>query len=133
MIGIDTNVLLRYLTNDDPVQSPRARTLLTGCTADAPAFISTVTLVETVWTLSTPRYGYARAAILDVVGALASVETVHLQDSDAVLNALATSRLTGCDFPDALIAEFGSQAGCDSTATFDTKAVAAIPSMRPVP
>ncbi|MCL2652988.1 MAG: type II toxin-antitoxin system VapC family toxin [Propionibacteriaceae bacterium] len=130
MIGIDTNVLLRYLTNDDAAQSPRARTLLAGRTTDDPAFISIVTLVEVVWTLSTPRYGYAPAAILDVVAALASVETVCLQDSDAVLNALATSRLTGCDFPDALTAEFGSQVGCDHTATFDTRAIAAIPAMR---
>jgi len=133
MIGIDTNVLMRYLTNDDTAQSPRARELLTGRTTDDPAFISTVTLVEAVWTLSTARYGYAQAAILDVVAALASIETVCLQDSDAVLNALATSRLTGCDFPDALIAEFGSQAGCDHTATFDTKAIAAIPAMQAVP
>jgi len=133
MIGIDTNVLLRYLTNDDPAQSPQARKLLTSCTPEAPAFISTVTLVETVWTLSTPRYGYGRTAILDVIATLASVDTVRLQDSDAVLNALATSRLTGCDFPDALIAEFGSQAGCDLTATFDAKAVAAIPAMSAVP
>jgi len=43
MIGIDTNVLLRYLTNDDPAQSPRARKLLTSCTPEAPAFISTAT------------------------------------------------------------------------------------------
>ncbi|MDR2454245.1 MAG: type II toxin-antitoxin system VapC family toxin [Bifidobacteriaceae bacterium] len=129
MIGLDTNVLVRHLAGDDPNQSPAARALLAGRTADQPAFISLVTLVEALWTLSSRRYGYERTQLLDVVGDLAGLGEVRLQEHAAVVAAVATARLTGCDLADALVAELGRRAGCAHTATFDRRAAGAIPEM----
>jgi predicted nucleic-acid-binding protein len=133
VIGLDTNVLVRHLTGDDPAQSPVARDLLAGRTAADPAFISLVTLVEAVWTLSSRRYGYDRAALLYVVGDLAGLDEVRFQEHAAVVAAVALSRQTGCDFPDALVAELGARAGCFHTATFDQQAASLVPEMRIVP
>jgi predicted nucleic-acid-binding protein len=55
MIGLDTNVLLRYLVQDDPVQSPRATEIITRrLSEEEPGFVSLVTILEVVWVLKTP-------------------------------------------------------------------------------
>ncbi|MDR0415832.1 MAG: type II toxin-antitoxin system VapC family toxin [Propionibacteriaceae bacterium] len=127
MIGLDTNVLLRYLAADDPVQSPAARDLLEARTADDPAYISLVTLLETCWTLRS-AFGRDRAAVNAVVGALAALDEIVLQEPAAVAEALAVAEGWPADFPDALVAVLGRRAGCGQTATFDRRA-AAIPGM----
>lgn len=51
MIGLDTNVLVRYLAQDDPTQSPRATEIIEQeISKEKPGYISSVVLVETVWT-----------------------------------------------------------------------------------
>jgi predicted nucleic-acid-binding protein len=128
VIGLDSNVLLRYLTADDPVESPAARAVLAARTAGDPAYISLVTLAETVWSLRS-AYGLDRAGVNRIVGALAASDTVVLQEREAVEAALAEATATGADLLDALIAALGRRAGCDDTVTFDRRA-AAIAGMR---
>ncbi|MGA1464036.1 MAG: PIN domain-containing protein, partial [Steroidobacteraceae bacterium] len=52
MIGLDTNVLVRYIMQDDPKQSPKASTLIESLSADHPGFISLVSVVELYWVLT---------------------------------------------------------------------------------
>ncbi|MDR1824587.1 MAG: PIN domain-containing protein [Bifidobacteriaceae bacterium] len=132
MIGLDTGVLLRYLTGDDPKLSPRAAKLLEDRTKDSPVFISLVTLAEAVRTLQGPGFEFTRDQVLHAVGALASLNEVRLQEPDVVRAALATARSTGAAFEQALVATLGKAAGCSHTATFDQAAAAAIPDFSPV-
>ena len=130
MIGLDTNILVRYLAADDPVQSPQALDLIRGCLQRGEElYISTVTLVETTWTLRS-RYHVPLAVVCEKIATLASTAGVRLADSEAVDVAIGLTRTTGCDFPDALIAELGRRAGCTRTATFDAAAARKLDAMR---
>lgn len=118
MIAIDTNVLVRYLVGDDPVQSPSAARLMEDeLTADEPGYISLVVLVETVWVLRR-AYHASAGAVADVIGRLLDSRQIRMQDSDIVERAVS---LPLDEFADALIHELGRAAGCARTVTFDRR------------
>jgi len=124
MIGIDTNVLVRYLAQDDAVQSPLASHLIDGLTRDAPGFISQVTLIETVWVLAR-SYGMSRTNIANMVEMLLRACELIVEGEDIGYLALTTYRETNVDFSDAMIAHGGLLAGCKETLTFDKTATRA--------
>ena len=124
MIGVDTNVLVRYLAQDDETQSPAASMIIDGFTPEAPGFISQVALVETVWVLSR-TYKMTRNAVADTVEALLRARELVVEGSEANYLALTTYRVTKADFSDALIAHGGRLAGCLETVTFDKGAARA--------
>lgn len=101
MIAIDTNVVLRYLLQDDDKQSPRANRLFTGAQK---ILITDVVLVETIWTLRGKRYALAKADIISVLHSLIEESNVVFEDGHAVWGALddyINAKTT--DFADALI------------------------------
>jgi predicted nucleic-acid-binding protein len=122
MIGLDTNVLVRYLAQDDPIQSPRATAFIEQrLTSENPGFISLVTMVETAWVLE-------RAYRLDRARVGATVERILAADAFVVghereVFAASTALAAGLGFADALIAALGASAGCSHTMTFDQKAL----------
>lgn len=118
MIGIDTNVLVRYLAQDDAMQSPLATEIVESFTTEEPGYISQVVLVETVWVL-TRSYRMTREAIADAVEVLLRSREMIVEGTEAGYLALATYRATKADFADALIAHGGRLAGCTETLTFD--------------
>lgn len=118
MIGIDTNVLVRYLAQDDEAQSPLAVKIIDGFTPEAPGFVSQVVLVETVWVL-TRAYRMSREAIANMVETLLRAREIVVERAEAGYLALATYRATKADFSDALIAHGGRLEGCSETLTFD--------------
>jgi len=120
VIGVDTNVLVRYLTKDDPEQSPAASELFGSFSPESPGYLSATVLVETFWVLRRV-YKVSHAEITDVLLNLASSEEVVVEHSDLVRQA-ARKAAEGYDFADALIALNGRERGCDFTATFDEKA-----------
>jgi predicted nucleic-acid-binding protein len=122
MIGLDTNVLLRYFVKDDPFQSERAtRYVATHCTRENPGFVDRVTLCEMVWVLSR-GYKYPRSEVASIVGQLLATEELLLEDQQLVEAAVWRYRATNIEFPDALIAAVNRDRGCEATATFDRKA-----------
>lgn len=121
MIGIDTNLLVRYLAQNDAVQSPVASHIIDGFTPEEPGYISQVVLVETVWVL-TRAYKMPRKAIADIIESLLRAREIVVDRADAGYLALATYRATKADFSDALIAHGGRLAGCSETLTFDKPA-----------
>lgn len=121
MIGVDTNLLVRYLAQDDAVQSPVASQIIDGFTLDEPGYVSQVVLVETVWVL-TRAYRMSRGAIADIVESLLRAREIVVDRAEAGYLALATYRATKADFSDALIAHGGRLAGCSGTLTFDKAA-----------
>ncbi len=132
MIGLDTNVLVRYLVQDDPVQAKQAARLIERrCTPDDPGCINLIVLCETVWVL-TSAYGFGRDAISDAIDQLLHAVEITVESDQTVVAALRLYRSSKIDFADALIAVRNQQLGCDHTATFDREALA-IPGFGAVP
>lgn len=122
MIGLDTNILIRYLTLDDPTQSSKAVALIERqLTESEPGFISIVTMVETVWVLLRP-YGFSSSEVADHVELLLRAKTLAVEHAAAVYDAMVALREERGDFAGCLIAAFGTLAGCTHTLTFDRKA-----------
>ena len=121
MRGLDTNVLLRYLANDDPHQSQVARDLFDQAEAEKERFfLSTVVLCEVIWTLTT-RYRLDRSSLVSVLQEVLSSTLFEVQDRDLVRRALSDFRQGRADFSDYLIGWQSWRAGCEHTVTFDKK------------
>jgi predicted nucleic-acid-binding protein len=122
MIGLDTNVLVRLLVADDPVQTRRAaRFVAEHCTPEAPGFINIVVLVELVWVLVS-AYAYRPVQIVDALERLIAGADRVAEHHDEVRASLADYRAGLGDFVDILIGHVNRAQGCEATATFDRKA-----------
>jgi len=115
MLAIDTNVIVRLLTNDDPDQAAKAK----GLIANADVFVATTVLLETEWVLR-GAYRLAKSDILAALRAFAGISTVRLEDPVRVEAAL-TLAAGGMDFADAL--HLTGAEGCDAFITFDQRMV----------
>ncbi len=119
MIGIDTNVLLRLLTEDDAAQAAAVQRRLAPLDAVPEAvLINDIVLVETLWTLRR-LYGFDRAGQAEVLGHLLSALTFRFEDREVLSHALKGFTESSADFSDCLIAAKNTRWGCESTATFD--------------
>ncbi|MFZ4536752.1 PIN domain-containing protein [Propionivibrio sp.] len=121
MIGLDTNVLVRYVAQDDPEQSPQATQLIESLTANAPGFITVVSVVELVWVLSS-CYRSTQREICEVLETLLRTKELVVAQADTVWKALRVFRDGKADFADCLIERSANDAGCNYTATFDVGA-----------
>jgi len=121
VIGLDTNVLARYVMQDDPRQSPRATRLIESLSAEAPGFVPVVTLVELVWILS-GSYGLNRAQVATVLETLLRSRELVIDRVELVAQALSRFGVSGVEFADALIERIATAVGCDVTMTFDAGA-----------
>jgi predicted nucleic-acid-binding protein len=121
MIGLDTNVLVRYLAQDDARQSALAtRFIETKLSADKPGFIACVTLCEIVWVLA-EAYGADRERIRGVIEGLLTTKQLMVEAAETVWKALRAWNESG-DFSDALIAQIALAHGSEKTMTFDKAA-----------
>ena len=122
MIGLDTNVLVRYLAQDDRAQAAAATTLIERqCTAETPGFVGLVVLAEVVW-VSESRYGASRAEVTEIVRRLLSIRQLVVQDREVVWQSLRQFESGKADFADCLIHRSADAAGCDKTVSFDKRA-----------
>jgi len=123
MIGLDTNILIRYLTQDDPAQSAKATEILERrLTPKNPGFVSVVAMVETVWVLDR-AYGLAAHEVATAIERLLQVEVLEVENEQEIFTAMIALKQGRGSFADALIAELGLRVGCTRTLTFDQKAV----------
>jgi predicted nucleic-acid-binding protein len=119
MIGLDSNVLVRFLVKDDEKQSRKAKKLIEGVVAQGEQlFISDVVMCETVWVLSS-AYGFRRAEIIDALAALMRAKNAVFTSNDHLARALDAYRRGKGDFADYLIREHARAAGAETVATFD--------------
>ena len=122
MIGLDTNILVRYLTQDDPVQSAKAADIFERrLTGKNPGFVSLVAMVETVWVLDR-AYFLTAQEIATAIERLLQVEVLAIENEQEVFTAMVALKQGRGSFADALIAELGARVGCTCTLTFDRKA-----------
>ncbi len=131
MIGLDTNILVRFFARDDPVLTPKADALLRSLAHGARGYVATVVLAELVWVMSRV-YGAKQSEIVRIVEHLTGSEELVVESHVTVRSALKLFIATSSDFVDCLILRTCQSAGCDHTATFDRKASRTI-GMRLIP
>ena len=122
MIGLDTNILVRHLAQDDPAQSTKAADILEHRLREKnPGFVSVVAMVETVWVLDR-AYGFTAQEIASAIERLLQVEVLVIENEKEVFTAMVALKEGRASFADALIVELGARVGCSHTLTFDQKA-----------
>jgi predicted nucleic-acid-binding protein len=122
MIALDTNVLLRFLVEDDPTQSPKAVEVIERrMTMENPGFVSLVCVLEIVWVLGS-LYKRSRTQIADHIEMILAADTLEVQNEQEVYMAVIALRNGSGSFEDALIGALGVWRGCSATLTFDQNA-----------
>ena len=121
MIGLDTNVLVRYIMQDDPRQSARATALVESLDIDRPGFVGLVSVIELYWVL-TSCYHLTNDQVKQALDALLRTKQIVVDRSDQVLRALRVFDAGKADFADCLIERIAASAGCEQTMTFDMNA-----------
>lgn len=122
MLGIDTNVLVRFLVRDDEAQFEKARKLIRReIAAGRRVFVNQLVLMETEWVLRS-RYAVPKNQIIEAVSGLLNATDVQFEDEPAIEEALFVWKDSVADFADCLIGAKNRRMGCRATATFDAKA-----------
>ena len=120
MIALDTNVLIRYLTRDNPEQAEAARALLQGLTTNGPGFICREVVIEVVWVLER-SYRFSRERIANIVVELVATDTLVIEDDNDVAQAAAVYREGSADFSDLMILAAANRVGAQPLYTFDRR------------
>lgn len=127
MIGLDTNVLARYIVEDDEKQARIATRVIDSCTTDDPGFVSRMALVELTWVLSS-CYDADKNAVVAVIEQLLQTKQLFVERGETVWHALEDYKKSSADFSDCLLSRINQEAGCSTTVTFD-KDAAKLPCM----
>jgi len=126
LIGLDTNVVVRYLAQDDAKQSAAASRLFEEVLSpEDPGFVSAIVLCELAWVLA-ECYGADRARIRGALEGLLAARQIAVETPDIVRRALRAWADSGADFADALLGEVAAAHGAAKTLTFD-RAAAKLP------
>ena len=122
MIGLDTNVLVRYIVQDDPEQARLATQALEAqCTSKSPGLINVIVLCKLIWVLAR-GYGYDRQLVGLVIRRILSSPELLVEEDEAVWQALKVYEQGTADFSDYLLGLLNHRAGASPTLTFDRKA-----------
>ena len=118
MIGLDTNVLVRYIMQDDPRQSALATRLIESLTVTAPGYFSLVSVTELSWVLSS-AYDLERSQLAEALEGLLRTKEIVVEQAETVWKAVRLFRSGNADFADCLIGIKNRNAGCETTVTLD--------------
>jgi predicted nucleic-acid-binding protein len=123
MIGLDTNIIVRYLTQDDPAQTRAATKLIESLSAEEPGFVALIVVAELAWVLQ-KSYGSTRDEIGKVLESLLRAKSLFVERTDLVWQAVRQFSAGRADFSDCLVERCANAAGCEWTVTFDQIAAA---------
>lgn len=122
MKSLDTNVLIRFLVNDDAYQAKAVRALFLKAEEERTVFfITSVVLLELLYVLGSV-YEYHRHDIIDAVKSLISMKILAFENTDAVHDFLLFGKNSSVELDDLLIGYIAKESGCETTITFDKKA-----------
>jgi predicted nucleic-acid-binding protein len=121
MIGLDTNVVVRYLAQDDRIQSPKAIQLIDSLSEEKKGFISLITVIEVVWVMQ-DVYQTPKSEMIHILTTLLQAQAIQVEQAAIVLQAIHSYANSNADFADCLIERSAYQAGCNVAMTFDKKA-----------
>lgn len=119
MIGLDSNILVRYIVQDDPQQSQLVNNYLErNVTITSPGYINLIVLCEIIWVLKR-AYGYNKGIIIEVISKILQTRELIVENSELALLALKEYQRGQADFCDYFIAEMNRDADCKFTVTLD--------------
>jgi predicted nucleic-acid-binding protein len=118
MIGLDTNVLVRYFIQDDPEQTRRTTRLIDSLTPSEPGWIGLAIFMELDWVLSNVLK-VKKDRVVEIFDLLLASQELVVENAETVRKALQLYRFRNTDFSDCLIAASAKAAGCSRTVTFD--------------
>jgi predicted nucleic-acid-binding protein len=118
VIGLDTNLLLRYFAQDDQKQSPIADAVMGSLTQDDPGWVSLTTVLEFVWSMSS-KMRIAKPIVCNALDRLLMLKSVVVERDGILASAVQQFRSSRADFGDCLIIASARAAGCTKTVTFD--------------
>jgi predicted nucleic-acid-binding protein len=118
MIGLDTNVLVRYIMQDDLKQSPLATRLIESRSVESRGFVPLVSVVELFWVMSS-AYELDRGQLIAALEGLLRTKELVVERAEIVWKALRIFQTANVDFADCLIERSAAAAGCEKTMTFD--------------
>jgi predicted nucleic-acid-binding protein len=121
MIGLDTNVLVRYIMQDDEKQAVKASKLIESLDSENPGYITMVSIVELYWVL-TSSYELTGQQVAQALAAILRTKQFLVERADQVMRALRVFEEGKADLADCLIERSASGAGCERTMTFDVNA-----------
>jgi predicted nucleic-acid-binding protein len=123
VIGIDTNILVRYLVQDDAVQAAIATDIFERRLAEENGgFVSVIAMTETAWVLER-SYGLSAQEIAQAIEHILQVDLLTVENEHEVFTAMIVLKTNRGSFSDTLIAALGTRAGCSRTLTFDRRAL----------
>lgn len=122
MIGLDTNVLVRYIMQDDASQAELATKLIESLTVDESGFVPLVALIELVWVLSS-AFDLVRSQVVQALETLLLTKEIQVENAEVVWRAVRLYRAGAADFADCMIERSAAASGCSRTMTFDRGAV----------
>ena len=121
MIGLDTNVVVRYIAQDDIAQSAKATKLIESLSAEAPGFITLVSIVELVWVMQ-GCYKATKEECIAILQTLLRTREILIENAEVILMSLNQYSTSNADFADCLIERSAYYAKCTCTMTFDSNA-----------
>ena len=125
MIGLDTNVLVRYIAQDDRRQAAKATCVIEEeCSESRPGFVAAIVLAELVWVLES-CYGSLKVEIVAVLQRILRTKQLVVQDAETIWKAVRLFEASNADFADCLIERMNAAHECEYTSTFDRHAAKA--------
>ena len=123
MIGVDTNILVRYFTQDNSEQAQIVEEIIERyATSPNSLFINNIVICELIWVLD-KGYKYSKETIIAVIKQMLSTEELAFENQKSLWLALNQYSNNKLDFSDALIGELNKEFGCLETLTFDQTAI----------
>ncbi len=122
MIGLDTNVLVRYIAQDDVKQSALATNLINSLTKESPGYITLVSIIELVWVMQS-CYKSTKMEVVRILETLLATRELIIENTETVIKATRVYSSSGADFSDCLIERSANKAGCEYSVTFDVDAI----------
>ena len=120
MIALDTNVLVRFLAQDDDVQFQVAAGLIEGCTSDAPGYVCREVMIELVWVLER-AYKYSREDIAEALLSIVTASQLSVENAQDIASVVNLYRDEGYDFADLMIRQSAQRSENRILKTFDQK------------
>ena len=120
MIALDTNVLVRFLAQDDDAQFQVAAGLIEGCTSDAPGYVCREVMIELVWVLER-AYKYSREDIAEALLSIVTASQLLVENAQDIASIVNLYRKEGYDFADLMIRQAAAKAENRTLKTFDQK------------
>jgi predicted nucleic-acid-binding protein len=122
LIGIDTNILVRYITQDDKIQSEIATKFIENyCSNGNKIFINHLVICELVWVLK-KCYKLSKPKTINIIQHILQISQFSIENPQIIWQTLTDYKKGSADFADYVVGRTNIYNNCEETITFDKKA-----------